>query len=171
LWTTVLSLLQLNILKLSYGQPENDIAPWKIRFGKLRADVLEKIFPGLKQNWQGADPFSISFFDLRDPLEAISFMTLYLPGMVFMFLTLFHCVPHIINFFLFLPKMWFFAAPCLYEFNQSWFKRRRKRSYNGNGNIERADDGNSSSMGACDSVRLTYITSQVYNSLVKMVSE
>jgi len=143
----------------SFGQ-DDAIAPWKLRLGKLRADLLEEIFPRVKGFWERVDPIGISFIDYRDPLEAISLITLYLPGVVFMFLTLFHCVPHILNFFLFLPKMWFYGVPCLYEYSQSWFKRRKRRR-------SIINEGRAS---ACNSVRLSYINSQVHESLIKMIA-
>jgi len=159
-------LIITTILLVSYSDPvqcfgllavEQD---WNIRLGKLRAEGLDRLFPRVKELLEAIDPFGIGFVDYRDPLELISFITLYLPGVVFMLNVLFFMYPHVFNFLLFVPKLWFFNLPCLYSFNTSPFKRKRRR-----------DDALNEVTGPCDSVNLAYITRQVYKGIVKLTEE
>lgn len=132
------------------------------RLGILRSKVLDRLFPNVREFWEGVDEFGFNFVDFRDPLELISFITLYLPGVVFMSSVLFFYIPHILNFLIFIPKMWFFRLPCLYQWNEFDAKKRRRR---------RKRDASADSvftMGPCDQINLTQITRQVYNSLLKM---
>lgn len=125
------------------------------QFGKLRTEALEELFPGVLDYAEALDRFAIGFVDYRDPLETMSWITMYLPGVVFMTAVIAMCIPHVLNFLIFLPKMWFFSIPCLYHFKQSVLRKRRD------------SDG---VMGECNSGDLAHITRQVYNSLLRMAN-
>jgi hypothetical protein len=140
-------LVQVNAQELS----------WRKRLGKLREEALEKIFPGVLEYAEAVDRFAIGFVDYRDPLESINWITLYLPGVIFMSSIIFFCIPHVLNFLIFIPKMWFFRLPCLYNFKQSIVRRRRRRDIT---NFEEHEV-----MGECDAVNLAHITRQVLQSL------
>lgn len=144
------------------------ISEWNKRLGKLRAEALEELFPGVLAYAKMLDPFSTGYVDYRDPLETISWITLYLPGVVFMTGVIFFFIPHILNFLIYLPKMWFFGIPCLYHYKNSIVRRKRRSNSRQN---SRVSDGDGDGVrGECDSGDLTYITKQVYKSLLKMAS-
>lgn len=156
-----LSFLLMKIMILTDAQTEE--LSWKKRIGKLRAEALENIFPGVRDYAEEVDRFALGFVNYLDPLETISFITLYLPGIVFAWGFLFLSVPHVLNFLILLPKLWFFGLPCLYQFKHSIVRKRR-------GILTARLNGDEVTREPCEALNLAHITRQVYNSLLKMAT-
>lgn len=140
---------------------------WNIKLGKLRAEALDRLFPRVKETLEAIDPFGIGFVDYRDPLELISYVTLYLPGTLFMLNVLFHMLPQVLTFLLFVPKLWFFNLPCLYSFNTSPLKRGGRKMRRKRNDVLLFNEV--TTVSPCDSVNLAHITHLVYKGLVKLM--
>lgn len=158
LWTIIIITILLPFPRPVWGfgllAVEHD---WNVRLGLLRAEALDRLFPRLKTFLEAIDPFGVGFVDYRDPYELISYITLYLPAVIFMINVLFHSIPHVLNFLLFIPKLWFFNLPCLYSFKTA------------DSSILLFNEV--ATTNPCDSVNLAHITQLVYKGLVKLTEQ
>jgi len=132
--------------------PNTNGDAWREHFGSIRAKGLARLAPGFYEKWKLFDPIATGFVDPSDPLEVINFITLYLPGMLFVLNAVWFCgVPHVFNFLVFMPIMWYFDLPCLYSFNKLL----------ATGNFVEG----TASTGPCEPVRVSNLVAQVFKSL------
>lgn len=181
------SILFLLLLLLSCPSPIQGIKAvnynWFLRLEKLRTEAFDRLFPReLTLLLRALDPYvgpdGGGFVDIRDPLEVISYVTLYLPAALFILNVLFFMIPHILNFLIFTPKLWFFSIPCLYSFHMSPLKRRKRSLRKGRTrrnafffNQNQVAQEEDPPGGPCDSVNLAHITRLVYKGLLKLTEQ